>query len=66
MERSDIREHGPRISLRSMRATCWVEQANQGAVYSVEGLALQFDGGAVWQRVVEMPPPPPPLPLRRR
>ena len=44
----------------------WVEQANQGAVYSPEGLGLQFDGGAVWQRVVEMPPPPPPLPPRRR
>jgi hypothetical protein len=42
----------------------WVEQANQGAVYSPDGFALQFDGGAVWQRVLEMPPPPP-LPRRR-
>jgi hypothetical protein len=28
----------------------WVEQANQGAIYSPEGITLQFDRGAIWQR----------------
>jgi hypothetical protein len=43
----------------------WVEEAHQGAVYSPEGLAIQFDRGTVWQRATEVPPPPPP-PLRRK
>jgi hypothetical protein len=41
----------------------WIDRANQGAVYSPDGLTLQFDQGAVWQRAPELPPPPPP---RRR
>ena len=41
----------------------WVQRANQGAVYSPDGLTVQFDRGTVWQRVPELPPPPPP---RRR
>jgi hypothetical protein len=41
----------------------WVQQANQGAVYSPDGLTVQFDRGTVWQRVPDVPPPPPP---RRR
>jgi len=41
----------------------WVERADQGAIYSPDGMSLQFDRGAVWQRAPEMPPPPPP---RRR
>ena len=41
----------------------WVEQAGQGARYSVDGNTIQFDRGTVWQRIPEPPPPPPP---RRR
>jgi len=41
----------------------WVQNANEGAIYSPDGLTIQFDHGAIWERVVE--PPPPPL-LRRR
>jgi hypothetical protein len=43
----------------------WIERAEQGAVYSADGMAIQFDRGTVWQRVIELPPPPPP-PLRRK
>jgi hypothetical protein len=37
----------------------WVERANDGAVYSPDGLRLQFDRGAVWQRAPVVIPPPP-------
>ena len=37
----------------------WVDALVQGAVYTPDGLVLQFDNGTVWRR--EIPPP-----LRRR
>jgi len=37
----------------------WLERANQGAIFSPDGFALQFDRGTVWQRAPEMPPLPP-------
>jgi hypothetical protein len=43
----------------------WVQQANEGAVYSPDGMTIQFDRGTIWQRALELPPPPPP-PRRRR
>jgi hypothetical protein len=30
----------------------WVQNWNEGAVYSPDGLTLQFDSGRVWQRVI--------------
>jgi hypothetical protein len=40
----------------------WIDRAQQGAIYSPDGLTLQFDRGTVWQRapivpVVVTPPP---------
>ena len=32
----------------------WVERANQGAVFSVDGMIIQFDRGTIWQRVVDV------------
>jgi hypothetical protein len=43
----------------------WVERAQEGAIYSPDGLTLQFVNGTVWQRVPDLPPLPPP-PLRSR
>jgi hypothetical protein len=43
----------------------WIERAQVGAIFSPDGLTLQFDSGTVWQRVPDLPPPPPP-PLRSR
>ena len=40
----------------------WAEYWNEGAVFSPDGLTIQFDSGAVWRRYV---PPPPPI-LRSR
>ena len=40
----------------------WVDRAQVGAVYSADGLTIQFDNGTIWQRAVELPPPPPPPP----
>lgn len=40
----------------------WIDALNLGAVYSPDGLLIQFDNGTIWQRDV-LPPPPPP---RRR
>jgi len=37
----------------------WVDTWNQGAVYSPDGLTIQFDSGSVWQRVIGAPVPPP-------
>jgi hypothetical protein len=44
----------------------WLDTANQGAIYSPDGITLQFDRGTIWQRAAELPPPPPQPPLRRR
>ena len=41
----------------------WVDAMVQSAVYTPDGLVIQFDGGTVWRR--DLPPPPPP-PVRRR
>jgi hypothetical protein len=43
----------------------WLERANVGAIYSPDGIVLQFDNGTIWQRAPELPPAPPP-PLRSR
>ena len=40
----------------------WIEAMNLGAVYSPDGLLIQFDNGTIWQRDIAAPPPP----LRRR
>jgi hypothetical protein len=42
----------------------WVDAWNEGAVYSPDGMIVQFDNGAIWVR--DLGPPPPPLALRRR
>jgi hypothetical protein len=50
----------------------WVETWQQGAIYSPDGMVIQFDRGTVWQRQLEpvvvpgagAPPPPPPPPSR--
>jgi hypothetical protein len=42
----------------------WADNWHMGAIYSEDGLTIQFNNGAVWRRYVPMPPPPPPL--RRR
>jgi hypothetical protein len=33
----------------------WIPTWNEGAVYSPDGLTIQFDNGTVWQRVVAVP-----------
>lgn len=39
----------------------WVQNWNEGAVYSPDGMTIQFDHGTVWQRDLgEVAPPPPP------
>lgn len=43
----------------------WAQYWNEGAVYSPDGLTIQFDSGAIWQRLPPPPPPPPPV-LRSR
>ena len=37
----------------------WIDAFNTSAVYSPDGMLIQFDNGTVWQRF--LPPPPPPL-----
>jgi hypothetical protein len=44
----------------------WAQNWNEGAIYSPDGLIIQFDRGTVWQRVVALPAPPPPPPPPRR
>jgi hypothetical protein len=38
----------------------YAEAWHVGAIYSPDGLTIQFENGTVWQRVVEAPMPPPP------
>jgi hypothetical protein len=40
----------------------WVDAMVQSAVYTPDGLVIQFDGGTVWRRDI----PPPPAVRRRR
>ncbi len=37
----------------------WVNAAQMGAIYSPDGMTIQFDNGTIWQRALELPPPPP-------
>src|SRR5215831_19739710 len=39
----------------------WIDTYNISAVYSPDGMLIQFDNGTIWQR--DVPPPPP---VRRR
>jgi hypothetical protein len=42
----------------------WIDAWNEGAVYSPDGMAVQFDNGTIWVR--DLGPPPPPRVLRHR
>ncbi len=44
----------------------WAQNWDEGAVYSADGMTIQFDRGTVWRRIVALPPPPPPPPYRVR
>lgn len=37
----------------------WFESWNTGAVYSPDGMTIQFDRGTLWQRDLGLQPPPP-------
>jgi hypothetical protein len=39
----------------------WVPDYNQGAMFTPNGMVIQFDHGEVWQRAL---PPPAPIPMR--
>jgi hypothetical protein len=43
----------------------WVDAWNEGAVYSPDGMAIQFDNGTIWVRDLG-PASPPPVPRRHR
>jgi hypothetical protein len=42
----------------------WIDAWNESAVYSPDGMIIQFDDGRIWQR--DLGPPPPPLARRYR
>lgn len=45
----------------------WAQYWDTGAVFTPDGMTIQFDNGTVWQRFVPLPPPPPlPPPVLRR
>jgi hypothetical protein len=35
----------------------WIDARNEGAVYSPDGMRIQFDDGRIWQRDLGPPPP---------
>jgi hypothetical protein len=35
----------------------WIERADIGAIFSPDGVTLQFDNGTIWQRAPMLPPP---------
>ena len=43
----------------------WIDARNESAVYSPDGMRIQFDDGRVWERDFG-PPPPPPVVVRKR
>jgi hypothetical protein len=44
----------------------WAENWGEGAVFSPDGLIVQFDNGSVWQRVIPAPVAQVRLPMRSR
>jgi hypothetical protein len=34
----------------------WIDALGSGAVYSPDGMVIQFDGGTIWQRDLGLPP----------
>jgi hypothetical protein len=36
----------------------WIDGWNQGAVYSSDGMLIQFDSGTIWERDLGLPPAP--------
>ncbi|HEY4407826.1 MAG TPA: hypothetical protein VGN55_24500 [Xanthobacteraceae bacterium] len=42
----------------------WAENWHEGALFSADGMTIQFDRGTIWQR--DLGEPPPPLNSRRR
>jgi hypothetical protein len=47
------------------RGHIWADGWDEGAVYSPDGLTIQFDNGTVWRRAMLLPAPPPPPPVLR-
>jgi hypothetical protein len=46
------------------RGHIWVDRWDEGAMFSPDGLTIQFDNGTVWRRAVPVPvvlPAPPPV-----
>jgi hypothetical protein len=43
----------------------WADNWHEGALFSTDGMTIQFDRGSIWQRDLGEPPPPPP-PVTRR
>ena len=41
----------------------WIDAYNMSAVYTPDGMLIQFDNGTIWQR--DLPAPPPPVRRRR-
>jgi hypothetical protein len=37
----------------------WVQREDQGAIYSPDGITIQFERGTIWQRAPELLVPPP-------
>lgn len=35
----------------------WIDAFNEGAVYSPDGMIVQFDNGTIWHRGLPLPPP---------
>jgi hypothetical protein len=44
----------------------WADDWNVSAVYSPDGMIIQFDNGTIWQRDMGPPPPPPRVRARRQ
>ena len=43
----------------------WADDWHEGAIIAPDGMTIQFDNGAVWQRFVPPPPLPPATSCRR-
>jgi len=43
----------------------WAESWHQGALFSNDGMTIQFDRGTIWQRDLGEPPPAPPATTKR-
>jgi len=56
--RNEIGQSSPAVpDWNAPASRIWIDAWNESAVYSPDGMVIQFDNGTIWQRDLGLPPP---------